>query len=176
MASVTATIGISVKGARVVTSPVGGDGDSPLFELVKVLKWAAGTSTSQVDEVWTRAKTLSTGSETLNLNDLDQTDSGGSNVERAGINFSVIKGLIVVNTGTPGGSGYLRLGGAASTAWEGNGTPFQASGSKIDVPPGEMFLWTNSVGATTSSLNSLKVEAVTADQGYKMILLGESGA
>lgn len=172
MAEVSATVGVSDTVTRSVTYEMGPSPAPTTFQARAVRQWANGTSTSQINEVWSDERALSTGSETLDLTDLDQPDTDGDN-ERTGINFSAVKSITIINTGAAGGSGYLLVGGASTTPFEGVTTPFAVAGGKVPVYPGGTWKWENpGAGGSTSSANNLQVESVTADQTYQILVTG----
>ena len=134
---------------------------------------ASGTGTSEADLVWMDTRTVNSGAnDDLNLTDLDLTDTSSTVVE-AGLNFAIVKAILIISENAAGGSGNMTLGNA-TTAFDGAGTPFVSAGSTSDVMPGGFFFWYSPVGASTSGANELRVAGVTANQTYRVAILGES--
>lgn len=148
-------------------------GSTIRHELEVALNILDGVDDGDADEVWTHNHDLATGTETHDLTNLTQLDANGSTV-RSGINFAVVKLLMTVNREAVGTAGQLRMGGAGANPFDGDGSPFQVAGGKIDIPGGGVWLWWNPAGVSTSSANNLLIEAATADQEYDLIVLGES--
>lgn len=130
-----------------------------------------GTADGKANNWHKDQRSLAAGSEVLDLTAL----SGGTAARKAAAdNFTIVKTLIIENTTADGTAGYLRVGGNGTTPWEGAGSAFQAAGGKIDIPPGGILIWAVREGATTSSANNLKIEAVTNTMTYNIFIGGES--
>lgn len=131
-----------------------------------------GTADGQVDESWDDARSLATGSETLDLQSLTQLDADGGTV-RSGISFTKVKVFHLINTTDTSSTGHLLVGGAATNAWEGSGALIEGAGDKIRLAPGEELIVRSTTGKTVSAgSKDLKIESVTADQTYTLLLAG----
>lgn len=140
--------------------------------------WPSGTSDSQANEVWSDERTVNAAAhDNLDLTSLTQLDSGGSTI-RSGVTFSVIKAVFVYNTSS---SGYLVVGGgtdgaAAADAWALAGGMFSSDASIVHVPAGGCLLWSDPAGVavTNSSADILHFGGITANQTYRVIIVGEA--
>ncbi len=164
-------IGVTAESLRQFTTDNGTAEQEMAVRAIYTL--ASGTATSQADLVWSDTRTVNAAAnDDLDLNDLDLVDTASAVVE-AGLNFAVVKLILIVNTNAAGGSGNITVGGAG-TAFDGAGTPWVAAGDVSDVMPGGVFFWYSPVGASTTSANELRLAGVTANQTYRIFILGES--
>lgn len=169
-------IALSVEGVRSAALDAGSLKEVHAVDFAAT--WPSGTSTSQADEVWSDTRTVNAAAhDNLDLTSLTQLDSSGGTV-RAGISFAVIKAVHVVNTSS---SGYLVIGGgtdgaAAADAWALAGGMLSSDASIVHVPAGGTFTWSDPAGVavTNSSADILHFGGVTANQTYKVVIVGES--
>ncbi|HUT94872.1 MAG TPA: hypothetical protein VMY37_35770 [Thermoguttaceae bacterium] len=129
---------------------------------------ADGVDADQADAVWhAEDQTLLAGqSTTLDLDALEQSCFG----DTIFIPLAKVKAILIVNK-NPGGSGYLRVGGAPVDEWH---APFGASGHTVKVMPDAPLLvcnprdgWDVAIGGT-----ALGLAAVGDDVTYDVAILG----
>jgi len=135
-----------------------------------------GVDADQADAVWhVEDQTLGAGqSTTLDLDALEQSCFG----DTIFIPLAKVKAILLVNKNT-GGSGYLRVGGAAVDEWH---APFGAPGDTVKVMPDAPLLLANPRDGWDVALGSsaLGLAAVGDDVTYDVAILGtlagESGS
>lgn len=168
-------ISIGVNAVRSDTLDLGTNTARHALELA--LRWASGTGSSEADAVWSDTRTVNAAAhDNLDLTSLTQVDSSGTTVRT--VAFAVIKAILIVNTST---SGYLAVGGgtdgaAAADAWALATAPFSTDASIGHIPFGGAWFWCDPTGVavTNTSADVFRIGGVSANQTYKIVIIGES--
>jgi len=168
--AVQTSISIDVQAARSVTLDQGTS--KALHALAEALSWPSGTAASQADEVWSDKRVVAAAAnDDLELDDLTQSDSSAGTVRS--VSFAVVKLVFVRNVST---SGRIDIGAAGSNPWAGAGLPLVDGSDKTAVPFGGGWLWYDPVGVAVSngSADVLRIAGVTAEQTYRILIIGEA--
>ncbi len=123
----------------------------------------AGTSSGQVDLIWSRTVTLTATSATYDLSNL--VDAFGATV-----NFAHVKQLLIKNGSA---TDILSVGNAASNPWSG----FLSSGATTEtVGPGGVLMKVDPVAGrlVSGTSKNLKVDAGSATITFSIVIVGTS--
>lgn len=138
------------------TSQVGIQTVGGTNQLKPSLSLGYGAGAGQINEMFAEEYQISTGTQTLDLYNVLKDIFGAT------IDFAAIRGLLVVNNGTPSGGGFVKNadaillvggGGSGANAW---GAPFNGNQTaQMPVGAGD-FLWLSSqlAGLTVNSSTS----------------------
>lgn len=147
--------------------------------LESALTWASGSGTSQADEMFTDALSI-TAAAFSNLDLTALTQTGAAAESDRTVTFANVKGLLVVNTTAAGTGGYLTIGGgtdaaSAADAWAGNDCAFRTDASISVIPEGGFFFWASPTGGTVTNATAdiLCLGAVTQNQTCKIVIVGD---
>jgi hypothetical protein len=176
--TVVTDITSTVKALRAYSLP-GGEAVREFPEVSHVLSLPDGTATSTADDVYVFTETITATAHTnLDLFALSQEDSAGTTLRA--IIMANVKAILIKNTNTAGGAGYIQIGGGtdgagAADAWAGVTTPFETDASTSIVPPGGHWQWYSPTGGTVtnSTANILHLGALSANQTYEIIIIGD---
>jgi len=173
---VNASYSINIQANDADPMDLGGSLIRHLFETNN--DWSAGPLTGQVTEAWSDERTILAGA-FLNLN-LAALLAATGDPRGAGVAFSKVKGIAILKTTS---TDYLTVGGGtdqtpSADAFAGvDDYPFQADAA-ISQIVGEygVWSWMNPGGATVTVATEhiLCLGAVTTDQTFKIVILGNS--
>lgn len=173
--ALSTNIDLTVRAIRSTVLDSGTLKDGHLLEVA--LQWASGTGASEADAVWSDRRSVTAAAhDNLDLTALAQLDTSGNTVRTVAL--AVVKLIMVRNRST---SGYLVIGGgtdgaAAADAWALTGAPFAADAALAHLQAGGVWLWLDPAGVavTNSSADVLHLGAISANQSYDILIIGES--